>query len=46
MIVGGEQRLGSQEPAVADIFHHCPCDGEAVEGACSTPDLIQDQKAF
>ena len=45
VIVGGEQRLGPQEPGVADVLDHRPCDGKSVKGTGPPADLVQDQEA-
>ncbi len=45
MVMGGKERLGPQDPGIADIFHHGPGDGKPVKGARPAPDLVQDEEA-
>ena len=40
VIMGGKQRLGPQKPRIADVLHHRPGDGQAVEGAGASANLI------
>ena len=44
MIVGGEEGPGAERRGVVDVFRRRPGDAEAVEGARSPPDLIQDDQ--
>ena len=43
--MGGKQRLGSKKLRIADVLHHRPGDGQAVEGTGSSADLIENDQA-
>ena len=45
MVVSGKQRLGPQKSRVADVLHHCPGNGQAVEGAGASANLVQNEQA-
>ena len=42
MIMGGKQCFGTQNPGITDVFHDGPGNGQAIKGAGSSSDFIQD----